>query len=85
MNICFLVSQHCLAVPRPIIGQQQGFMRNDRISHDESELELLSAEILRQQAIYEHIYSLIMTGKLPVPPLMRMWSPQVCKNFSWNG
>lgn len=64
------------SVPRPIVGQQQGFLRSDRISHDENELDLLSAEFFRQQAIYEHIYNLVLTGKLPFPLPMRMWNPQ---------
>lgn len=77
-----------LAIPRAIIGQRatplppQSSVQTSRQigtppKDENADVELLSAQMLRQQAIYEHIYHCMLTGQLPVPPMLKMWNPQV--------
>ncbi|VDM27749.1 unnamed protein product [Toxocara canis] len=80
------------AFPRAIIGQRAAPLPPqpppplqtppnhavDSPPRDDSvELELLSAQMLRQQAIYEHIYRCMLNGQLPIPPMLKMWNPQL--------
>uniref|UniRef100_A0A915AXI0 Uncharacterized protein n=1 Tax=Parascaris univalens TaxID=6257 RepID=A0A915AXI0_PARUN len=75
-------------LPRAIIGQRatplppQPSIQTPRQigtppKDENADVELLSAQMLQQQAIYEHIYHCMLTGQLPIPPMLKMWNPQI--------
>lgn len=51
------------------------------VARDETEMDPFSAELLRQQAIYEQVYRLFLTGQFPVPPFFKMYTPPVRLDF----
>lgn len=63
-------------MPRPVIGQN-AVMKKVSSVRDDGELVPVVAEMLRQQALYEHLCGVYLCGQLPVPPIYKLYSPPV--------
>lgn len=63
-------------MPRPVVGQNAVIKRGSSIRED-GELGPIVAEMLRQQALYEHLCGVYLSGQLPVPPIFKLYSPPV--------
>ncbi|VDK71067.1 unnamed protein product [Litomosoides sigmodontis] len=61
-------------MPRPVVGQS-AVMRRGSPVRDDGELGPIVAEMLRQQALYEHLCGVYLSGQLPIPPIFKSYSP----------
>ncbi|CAG9535298.1 unnamed protein product [Cercopithifilaria johnstoni] len=61
-------------MPRPVVGQNAVMKRGLPIRED-GELGPVVAEMLRQQALYEHLCGVYLSGQLPVPPVFKLYTP----------
>ncbi|VDK61107.1 unnamed protein product [Onchocerca ochengi] len=66
--------QASTVMPRPVIGQN-AVMKKVSSVRDDGELVPVVAEMLRQQALYEHLCGVYLCGQLPVPPIYKLYSP----------
>lgn len=74
---CFGESRSLISVmPRPVVGQT-AVMKSQSQVGDDGPLAPVMAEMLRQQALYEHLCGVYFCGQLPVPPIFRMYTPPV--------
>uniref|UniRef100_A0A0R3RFS8 Uncharacterized protein n=1 Tax=Elaeophora elaphi TaxID=1147741 RepID=A0A0R3RFS8_9BILA len=68
------VHQASTVMPRPVVGQNAVMKRGSPIRED-GELGPIVAEMLRQQALYEHLCGVYLSGQLPVPPIFKLYAP----------
>lgn len=64
-------------MPRPVVGQNAVMKRARSPVREDGELGPIVAEMLRQQALYEHLCGVYLSGQLPVPPIFKPYSPPV--------
>lgn len=67
-------------MPRPVVGQNAVMKRGSPV-RDDGEMGPIVAEMLRQQALYEHLCGVYLCGQLPVPPIFKLYTPPVSKTL----
>ncbi|VDO27165.1 unnamed protein product [Onchocerca flexuosa] len=61
-------------MPRPVIGQNAVLKKGSSV-RDDGEVGPVVAEMLRQQALYEHLCGVYLCGQLPAPPMYKLYTP----------
>uniref|UniRef100_A0A915PZJ7 Uncharacterized protein n=1 Tax=Setaria digitata TaxID=48799 RepID=A0A915PZJ7_9BILA len=62
-------------MPRPVVGQNAILKRGSPSAREDSELDPIVVEMLRQQALYEHLCGIYLCGQLPLPPIFKLYTP----------
>uniref|UniRef100_A0A1I8EGI5 Uncharacterized protein n=2 Tax=Wuchereria bancrofti TaxID=6293 RepID=A0A1I8EGI5_WUCBA len=68
------IHQVSAVMPRPVVGQN-AVMKTGSSVMDDGELSPVVAELLRQQAMYEHLCGVYLCGQLPLPPIFKLYTP----------
>ncbi|KAM3723595.1 Meiosis-specific coiled-coil domain-containing protein MEIOC [Dirofilaria immitis] len=67
-------------MPRPVVGQN-AILKKGSLIRDDGELSPIVAEMLRQQALYEHLCGVYLCGQLTVPPVFKLFTPPLRSHY----